>query len=587
MKILSSLLASFALLSATNNISIQNAVNLSSESSPLIEVSSPLDDLLGLDDFKNDYNNGIYKFRGKGDIQFLNFCEYCYDTTFNESFGLYFYVYNPNQYQPIIVNDSRNNVQLSFTDDDSDNHYFKYNLSFVSKTTGENDTNMFYKFKVNVEDLPNIHFQLNSNERIYNISSIEFKLDDGTNNAKDFLVGNTFKCTGYAKGINGNDESTLSCYQDGLETIRCKTYGGYRRSSFIDQDLTHAKDLFYVYFTIDNKYLENYGQLYQITYEYYLYHLKELYVLKEGLDKDSIPWWMNTDAHFYSNANDAMSRKSWDYVHIYSQFPEKLLFITNAYDTTISKDVIENRVFKNGINVYSNTSKESAYSGVKTATLDDETINVETTSFDYWLYNLNFTFEHHQYEGTDWSNLQVIEKITQEENQSGSIYQINETDVSDFNNLYKSALKKDESMYLFRFYVGDYYTTWIYEHSHAWLTNELYVTNYAKGYRFKSDCIIDFDIISFGFKINNVIKIIPVSSNPINIFVDGTAPPHSSTTVFNWRLLFALLGGFALMLAIYYITYRYTQGYKDRQLRKSVNSISESLNSNKKRRRRK
>lgn len=226
-----------------------------------IEVSNPFEDLSEDEQFTEDYANGVYKFDTNKEIQFLKFFEYKYQNTYTSDFGLYIYFYNPNKGNLPELLTTKHKIQISTNGTD----YYKYNLKFISRSIGEIE-DMFYKYKVVIDKT--FYDQLNSETRDYHISSFEIKLAQDSQ-VKDIEVGKTYKFSGYAKGCNDNEESTLSCIEQGLETVNLKVYGGYKRSSYINTGLTKAIDLHYVYFEIPNRYIRSYGEPYAVSYEYY------------------------------------------------------------------------------------------------------------------------------------------------------------------------------------------------------------------------------------------------------------------------------------------------------------------------------
>lgn len=254
---LSCLLASYIALTPNKSYS----VNAASSEQEKIETTTPFEDLIGDDQFKVDYLNGAYKYDLNKEIEFLNFSEYKYENSYTPSFGLYVYFYNPNYSNLPKVFSDKNKIQLSI----DGTNYAKYNLIPVSVSTGD-IANLFYKFKVNIDE--GFHSQLNSSQRTYRVSGIELDLSQSSS-IKELEIATTFIYSGYAKGCNGNEESTLTCEKEGLETIYLKVYGGTKRSGYINQGLTKAIDLHYVYFEIPNKYINSYGEPYAVSYEFY------------------------------------------------------------------------------------------------------------------------------------------------------------------------------------------------------------------------------------------------------------------------------------------------------------------------------
>ena len=87
--------------------------------------------------------------RRGGDFKLVSFSEYAYNPSDMSDYGLYVYVYNPDENKAVDLTSSLNSIQIKsnvFGGDDFD----KYHLNFVSR-----NGDWFYKFKI---DLSGIEF---------------------------------------------------------------------------------------------------------------------------------------------------------------------------------------------------------------------------------------------------------------------------------------------------------------------------------------------------------------------------------------------------------------------------------------------
>jgi len=155
-----------------------------------------------MDDLFTDgtYNILDYPYNPFGSLQVMNFVEYCYSYKANmqSNYGLYIYVYNPQQLA-FVENSGQNKIQIATAFDADHNaiKYEKFPLECISMSKGDY-YQLFYKFKVvGAEKLLDV---LNSNKRRYFISGIEL-LESGNTNATEYGIGGTYVFSGYAKGI--------------------------------------------------------------------------------------------------------------------------------------------------------------------------------------------------------------------------------------------------------------------------------------------------------------------------------------------------------------------------------------------------
>lgn len=521
-----------------------------------IHASDPFDDLMTDDKFKQDYFMGVYKFDHVSPPRFLQFYEYKYQKTYTSDYGLYLYVFNPNDKKPIDVLSEDNSVQMSVGSNNGS--YKKYKLELVKKTTNEIE-NKFYKFKIVTDE--NFYNLLNCNERIYNVSSFEIKLKNESE-IKDIEIGNTYSYTGYAKGCDNNDESTLLCEKVGLDYINLEIKTGYKRSGFINEGLTKAIDLHYAYFEIPNKYIENYGQPYSVSYQFYKYPLDRgcFYISNEDYyDED----WQTLENHGWAkyliwdpykfnltnvdislfDFDESMSKIGDMGLYAFNSSIGKenkfetvpllgnRLFRGPSHDSKVTSEEIQSRIDTYGLNYFSSTKRVDAYSEILESTIDDLTdpadpfiidnpdLNIVAKLLNWQVYG-HGPFGRTQLSGASWSDVAAFEVVNSIEDASGSVYTINENDVESFNTMFSSTVSNDTTMVILRYCESEYWTAPI-----QFVNLGVFSTIWNDvGYVFYPTVIQHFDILTLGFKVDKLITVIPVVSNPQTVVPEGTPP---------------------------------------------------------------
>lgn len=233
--------------------------------------------------------------------------EYCYSyyANYNTNYGVYVYIYNPNQLE--ILENGKNKITLATKHRVADNaqiatDYEKFDLKFISKTSGVYN-NLFYKFKIvdHKVDGKSMYERVNKLCRQYDISEIELQ-EKKELGASLLCKGGRFKFTGYAEGYGYDSEetSTLKCTQEGLDTLELTLNHTWFRTETSSMGKGYRNQLDAVYFTVPDNVLENYGVLKQIKAQWYEYKTSPVVVLhsqnmydkfvgKEGVIDSSLP----------------------------------------------------------------------------------------------------------------------------------------------------------------------------------------------------------------------------------------------------------------------------------------------------------
>ncbi len=264
------------------------------------EHSDVLEDLQSVKEF----SLAKYPFyeSAKPEMHLINVVEYCYSFRANEreNYGLYLYLYNPNALE-IDVDSYANRVQLAVAYDTDPvtaasvpTGYEKFALKLCSVSSGNGTSRLFYKFKVvdhRSADGKTVAERVNSAARRYDISGVEL-VTKGESTAHEYpITGNfsllksdtgygTYTFTGFAKGYGAdpNEESTLSCSVNKLETVQLDVKHTFYRTKTSSKGLHHQNQIDTVYFSVPKRLFDNYGKLQRIKAEWYEYVTKMMLV---------------------------------------------------------------------------------------------------------------------------------------------------------------------------------------------------------------------------------------------------------------------------------------------------------------------
>lgn len=458
--------------------------------------------------------------------QIISFTEYCFDKEMKlENYSLYFYLYNP-QLISFNYESSLNKIQFSI----SDHSYYKYDIELLSKS----DDSRFLKFKVSLSDseLKRIKNEINADERIYNVSSIEL-LRTGNNNTNDYFssdsskqIGGSYTYTGFAKGY-GSDESTLNCKVDELETISLDVKELWKR--YDSEYIFKKTQVNSVYFSIPNYYFENYGDLRAIDFEYYKFRTNPIFVLRNDtyeIFKDYVgKTWSTNDNPGYTiyqagdKAHDLKASDVYGDVNISYGFDNdfcqtnKIAWLFNGGETglnNITSDKLKeymvsyDKSYTNGKNYkgYSNDLFElNAVSSNyhKEHIFDNDNDNLLKSSENFW--NIIFgKLEDVSYkilEEVDYSSIDADKLV------------IDESLIDDFKNDCVINKNNNEKTFILRFDNTPYYSTSVYDKK----IGDISVLG-VDGYVCQEYVYLDFDIIDLTFAKDGVYKIIPAVSDP-------------------------------------------------------------------------
>ena len=557
-----------------------------------------------LDDLRSAKINGQafdiknYPFNEQGNLKIIQVIEYCYSYKKNKqsNYGLYFYVYNP-QGLTLSETSGQNKVQIAVGDEVN---YTKYVLEYCNKSSEAAYRGLFYKYRL--KDADKLLEKLNSNERTYKISGIEL-LRVGNKNATEYTVGGKYCFTGYSKGYgpNENDESSLSCRIEEIETLLLNVNHTTYRTNMSDKGAGHYNQISTVYFSIPNYIYNTYGNLQKIRAEWWEYKTKmalitsnrDLYNafmpythINVGEHSDSVNGnlYINRiiqDSAFSKHTTydwayniQSESKSSWGYLVVtnvksrsdqipYCFYSERASSLDSVFkfftDTQNVGDVTSNEVSDYIYNYQGSGSMidcngrdisadlfEATVDGGRTKGYNDKTIDLQDT-FDLNSYDSNHSWWNKLYDfGFSWPD------TSGDYSNVSPIYEVKAEDIVGTNSMVSTNLLVNEddvsaiqAAYASAKLKGErlvlfrFAVTDYYSQNVNGTINGIEVKETNKDtYVAQETCFFDFDIIELTFNKEGEYFVIPVVSSPIDIVSGFTAPADEISL---WKLILGII----------------------------------------------
>ncbi|MBQ4268134.1 MAG: hypothetical protein IJB97_00625, partial [Clostridia bacterium] len=262
--------------------------------------------------------------------------EYLYSEKifYADYFGLYMYIYNPNE-KPLATSNCFVSMAKSYDAEGKGKDFSNTKLKFLDKT--ENDR--FYKFKIAGAEILKTakgYAALHNGKRRYDFADITLNYADGTTLDTASLnrrFSKTYYFTGYAQGVSDESSvvSTLKSESEELETIVLNVkHANYRTGDVVDfvQDEINT-----VYFAVDEHYFEDYGSLQKIKSEWYEYKTRPIFVTSDSGAYAALSDWINVGI---GTVNEELR---W-----------RVLWEENNFDSTVSGNYFKNRTFEKNYN---------------------------------------------------------------------------------------------------------------------------------------------------------------------------------------------------------------------------------------------
>lgn len=533
-------------------------------------------------------------------ISVIRVLEYAYtaESAGQGNYGLYIYVYNPKGIN--IVSDSNlNKIQIAnaWSAEGKPTNYEKYSLKFCSKSNEAGNKNLYYKYQLvdhKSADGKTFLQKLDKTARRYDLSGIEL-LIYGSPNATDYPVAITYTYTGYAAGYAGA-QSTLQCHEQSLETITLNVTQTNYRTGVSSAGAGHQNELNSVYFSVDNKYFEDYGNLQKIKAEWWEYKTAPIFVtcnaeLHSALDdyigqtvstyNSNIGWRLYnnpTYSNIYANvltaegnyngldnANYGDRISLLSYLFFVNSFAEAGKEDVSADDVKswiyayVSKEDVQSADFESSLFLDSvDTGRIRGYN-IQNIDADDgfDMLSYDTAGNDWWdkLWDFGIDWGKTLETGDDYYNVAPI-YIVQANDILGSNAEVSqrlmiaESDVSAFKTYYAAETLSGKNIVLFRYAVTDYYSkNWTAIKEDAYIgfldsikENAIYVA--------QQTVFFDFDIIDLSFLKEGNYTVIPAVSSPIDVIKNITNPLEVDKWDIDWEKLLKLLGLILMVLLL-------------------------------------
>ena len=255
-----------------------------------IETSDPLDDLDGAVIGGEEFSLENYQWTENGVPQMIYFAEVGFSMFANNQndYALYVYIYNPSGLL-IDTNSAYNRLELAFGEENK--HYDKYTLLFLSYSQQAGYEGLFYKFKVYLTDSQKNAAldRLSTEARIYTVVSMELSVggqitDYSVGYDTDTKQGSVYTYTGYTLGYGSPQatESTLVCTVEGFSdylTLDVEQTVYRPKGDYYNGEQSQLNSC---WFTIPDEYIENFGDLSKIKYEWYEYVTKPILVTENA-----------------------------------------------------------------------------------------------------------------------------------------------------------------------------------------------------------------------------------------------------------------------------------------------------------------
>ena len=575
------------------------------------ENTNVLDNLDGATIGGKAFDIADYPHNDEGRPQVISLVEFCYSYYADKQgdFGLYVYVYNPQDIAFDMATD-RNKIQLTYGSKAS---YSKYTLDFLNYSEKAGYEGRFYKFKVRLTDAErkDILAAVNDDGRVYKISGIELSYKGSVT---EYPCGQTYTYSGYAEGYGSElaTGDTLSCTVDGFDKfLTLDVHSTYYRPEGTNGEAYERDTLHSVYFSVPNEIIAEYGEMAAVHATWLNARTSPIFVTGntdvynavlpyvgqtvDGGDftyaKDDaspVPYaliaskyiesagWNNASyslSYMSYNANRTYTKSDTDLNALYYCFlaengdadsytlPAETLVGNKAkgvigyfesYTEEHGGELINNRFSKGLFESVASSFTDITISKDDTFELTDEVI-----SQSLWQ---KFVGGGYNVSGTNTYTVSAIRKVESNDFQSTAaatceeLY-IDESDYDEFKDYFDKATANDETVYLFRYYQSDYTCYEVAEYMRGEGTWTLLGTQFgyefvdSNAYLMQMWVQLDFDIIDLTFTKDNVDTIIPVAMSPMDIAADGTPPLVTTKDGLSWwQILLAVL---ALILIIW------------------------------------
>lgn len=539
------------------------------------ENRNVLDDLEGstIDGKLFDFSD--WGFNERKDTQLLAFVEfgYSYKSDNLQDFGLYIYVYNPKGLD-YVTDSTLNKISLRYADINTSN-YYKYNLQFLNQSMRGGFEGLFYKYKVVLTESQSddILNTVNSSARVYEVADFEL-LINGESNATSYKVSKKYIYTGYAEGYGSAVAAgdSLNCTNEGTTALQLKVCQTTYRPEGTNGKNNYTQDsLDSVYFSIPNEIVSEYGGLSAVhatwlnakTNPIFVTGNETIYNALLRLVEECYGEPINLDYCWAANAVQGIEPGEW-YADLYygdtpkiwnngvgdpdsNKYLKNLYYLFYAENRNADDYVLSGKQLLDYIKNYSlefcfnDCEVAGKYSSKLFEVWDNEYTDIEIFAGDkYSLTNEKLTqnfwdkmFNKWHVESSEtFENINAIHKVSETDFKDSvaetcrALY-ISERDYNAFKSFYDSSIKKNETVYLFRYFQGEYESRECTEFAYksAWGVSKADLNKIDTNAYLSQEWIhLDFDVIDVTCTKGNVKTVIGIVSSPQDIVPDVTPP---------------------------------------------------------------
>lgn len=544
-----------------------------------MDSSNVMDDLQSSTVDGKPFDFRDYAFNENVETNVFAFAEYCYSFYRNlqGNYGLYVYVHNPRGLT-FNLNSTRNTIQFRAGEQE---HSVKYSLLYLNQCEVPNYEGLFIKFKVymTAEQKADIFANLNSAERVYDVTEIELVTAD-TGEAQNYIVSTKYYYSGYAAGYGSdvNAGSTLDIKSEQADTLHLKPqYTAYRPEGTNGKNDYTQDSLHSVYFAVPNEFIEMYGEMSAVHARWLDAVLKPILVTGNQSAYNAISEFIGKDisadgtdlGYFYLGAHRTYTAAglsttghSYGYSYnnpgfwsnnvtshdYYGDTVNPLYYIFNSGDSTDSAD--NYTVSSEDLTAELKKSKElfggelvnDKYSRIIFESVADEWTdkNIEReTEYPLTSEIISQTWweklwgNSHVESSTTFDGIQAIYAVDTENDLQGTDDEVSQRlyvsagDVQDLKEFCNAPENADCTVYLFRYQTTDYIAqeATLFEEGGLYGWREV-DTN---AYFFQETVNLDFDIIDVTFSNGEVDTVIPVAMKPIDVVPAATPPVHTTS----------------------------------------------------------
>ena len=498
---------------------------------------------------------------------------YTYDSAKNSSYGIYIYIYNPDNLT-IQPTSSGNQVTMaiSFYENGNGKTYEKFNLSYCGQTQGKY-ANLFYKYKLVDHvgaDGKTLYERVNPDCRRYVFGALYLELG---NVVQSYEFGRDCTFTGYAKGCGPDEsaENTLTGTVKSTTTVHLNVKDTYYRPGVEYKNDTQMQ-LNSVYFAVPNDILNEYPALDNVLVSWNEQKTKPILVTDNSTIKSVVQTNRNSGSKTFSgysiygnpkitSSTNVVNHYSYDWAYnptsgfchatenavIYDKF--QYLFYTEDLNTPLSGDELLSYIdiFKdNGVYDLKNIDRVTIGHRSLPVHLFDNVDEGRKQGFNSFNINRNtdYTLEilkdqrprfwsaifgpkEELTQPDEYKNINAIQRVSlsdflQPGNKDFSKdFLIAKDNVSAFVDYVTQESLDGKTTFLCRFAVTDYYSSpfsFVAEGSGSTPMG-------TDGYLCQETIFFDFNVITLTFADdNNRYLTVPAVANPIDIVSDLTPP---------------------------------------------------------------